>query len=495
MSIILVLWLVGITLATIVLCLAKVVKPFESWRRLIGEMSAGMLLATLPFLFFGGLDWLWLALALLGHITLLILAFRLIIGRLPAEFLRHSTPTNSLIVLAYSWLAVTIGLFFAQLSAKILAAIMLVAVMVNIYLLVQALHGYRRYRVDKTANSELPTVSLCIPARNEDAVLTECLVAAIGSDYPKLEILVLDDCSQDRTSQLVRSFAHDGVQFIQGETPAQGWLGKNQAQEVLAQHANGEIVIFMGVDTRLSPQSISRVVAYLQHYKLDMLSVLAQRVDGLRESTVLAQLRYYWQIMLPMTHYRVPVSSQLWLIKRKTLQSLGGFAAVRHKIVPEGSFARRLHTAGSYRFVISDAAVGLSTVKKWSSQLESALRLLYPTYKRQPYIALGGSLYLLIQLLAPLALIISIVAGHYGGLFWLGLAGTIIWWLSYAFYISRTMPEYWPVHVVLALISWPILVLQELILSIISMLRYEFSDVNWKDRNVCYPVIHPPTND
>lgn len=493
MNSILVLWLVGITLAAITLCLATILKSLESWRRLIGESSVGMLLASLPFLLFGNLDWLWLGLTLMGHFTLLILAFRLIVGRLPVEFLRRSTPSNSLIILGYCWLVTIIGLFFTDTPARILAAVVLVVTIFNLYLFVQALIGYQRYQVDKVSyQGELPTVSLCIPARNEDHALTECLEMALASDYPKLEILVLDDCSQDKTSQLVRSFAHDGVQFIQGETPAQGWLGKNQAQEALAKQANGEIVIFMGVDTRLSPQSISRLVSYMQHYKLEMLSVLAQRLDGLRESTLLAQLRYYWQIMLPMRSFRVPVSSQLWLIKRKTLQNLGGFAAVRHKIVPEGSFARRLHSTGRYRFVISDSQVGLSTTKKWSSQLETGIRLLYPTYKRQPYIALGASLYLLAQLLAPAVVITSLTMNRYGGLFFLGLAGSLLWWLSYVYYIRRVLPEYWQAHCVLALFIWPLLVLQELTLGIISMLRYEFSDVNWKGRNVCYPVIHPP---
>jgi hypothetical protein len=54
------------------------------------------------------------------------------------------------------------------------------------------------------------------------------------------------------------------------------------------------------------------------------------------------------------------------------------------------------------------------------------------------------------------------------------------------------MPEYWQAHCVLAVVVWPLLIVQELIVGIVSMLRYEFSDVNWKGRNVCYPVIHPP---
>src|SRR4029077_9013676 len=63
-------------------------------------------------------------------------------------------------------------------------------------------------KIDET---DLPTVTVAIPARNEDAQLDQCLQSLLAGDYPKLEIIVLDDCSQDRTSEIIRRFAHDGV--------------------------------------------------------------------------------------------------------------------------------------------------------------------------------------------------------------------------------------------------------------------------------------------
>lgn len=48
----------------------------------------------------------------------------------------------------------------------------------------------------------LPTVTIAIPARNETEALAECLEQWIASTYPKLEILVLDDCSRTKRAQL-----------------------------------------------------------------------------------------------------------------------------------------------------------------------------------------------------------------------------------------------------------------------------------------------------
>jgi hypothetical protein len=56
--------------------------------------------------------------------------------------------------------------------------------------------------------------------------------------------------------------------------------------------------------------------------------------------------------------------------------------------------------------------------------------------------------------------------------------------------IVRTHSFTWPV----TLLLMPVSLLQELVLLIASMLAYEFGDVNWKGRNVCYPVIERSTS-
>ncbi|HEY5695544.1 MAG TPA: glycosyltransferase, partial [Candidatus Saccharimonadales bacterium] len=45
--------------------------------------------------------------------------------------------------------------------------------------------------------SELPTVSVCIPARNERHAMTQCLERVLASTYQKLEVIVFDDSSDD----------------------------------------------------------------------------------------------------------------------------------------------------------------------------------------------------------------------------------------------------------------------------------------------------------
>src|SRR5665648_287743 len=116
----------------------------------------------------------------------------------------------------------------------------------------------KQFRVPTTINSstDLPTVSVCVPARNETHAMTRCLEAVLASDYEKLEVIVLDDSSVDDTSVLIKSFAHEGVRFVSGETLPTGWLGKNHALHGLQNEASGSILLFIDVDTHISPTTI-----------------------------------------------------------------------------------------------------------------------------------------------------------------------------------------------------------------------------------------------
>ena len=489
------LWLVPTILAGKLLYAVGMSARLWQRHRLIGELAAGLLLASAPFLFVSEFSLITQLLLLGIEAGLLIVAARLVFGRLDPAFLRPSTKFNSLVavvlllIVLVGWITVNVWKIQPT-GSQLLTVIMGLGCVVGVIFLYQVTWTLKHYRLRKINQDlklrDLPTVSLLIPARNETHALTNCLMAAVASDYPKLEILVLDDCSQDTTPELIRAFAHDGVRFISGDVPAEGWLGRNQAMRTLAEQASGEYSIFADVDTHVSPQSITKLITYALSNNATMVSVLPQRRDGLHIATTCQQLRYFWQVALPITRRRVPVASQCWLIKADALHHLGGFGAVRQKIVPESSFARRLFGIDMYRFIIANSELGITTAKRWSSQNETAIRFLYPTFHRQPFYILCGFVGLVLFVLLPcvLAVVLAILQ-QFDALFWISVCPAALLFASYALVVARTHPKTWP----LTLVCLPFSLLQESLLLILSMLLYEFGEVNWKGRNVCYPVI------
>ncbi|MEN3188913.1 MAG: glycosyltransferase, partial [Atribacterota bacterium] len=75
--------------------------------------------------------------------------------------------------------------------------------------------------------SEKPLVSILIPARNEERTITRCLQSILAQDYPRFEVLVWDDCSTDKTREILYTIQDRRFRWIAGSEPPPGWLGKS----------------------------------------------------------------------------------------------------------------------------------------------------------------------------------------------------------------------------------------------------------------------------
>lgn len=333
-----------------------------------------------------------------------------------------------------------------------------------------------RVRALPEVSKEVPSVSVCIPARNEMHALAMCLERVLASDYEKLEILVFDDSSVDDTSVLIKSFAHEGVRFVPGTHLPEGWLGKNHALEVLAREASGKLIVFMDVDTLVEPDTVSKLVAIFQAKDTEMISVLPMRRDSGRASVLFGTLRYFWQLVAPGAHYPA-TSSAFWMIRRATLlEKLGGLLPFSSSVEPEAHIARRL--GDKYHAFISGADLGVSFEKKWDSQCETSKRLLYPQF--------GGawwSVFLGFTVLAVLNLPAVLVVSGLGAwtlLHTLSLVILVAFMLLYGLYLTRMWATGWW----LGMLLWPYAIFQEMILFILSVYSYAANKVTWKGRSV-----------
>ena len=329
---------------------------------------------------------------------------------------------------------------------------------------------------------EKPSVSIVIPARNEDHAMTDCLQSALASTYPKVEFIVLDDSSGDKTSSLIKAFAQDGVRFIEGHEVPSGWLGKNYALHRLVNEASGTYVLFMDVDTRLAPDSLEQLVAYAEQEKATMVSVMPRRQDGFRIGTIFSPLRYFWEIIFH-TPAKPAVASSAWLVHRETfMQTFTGFETMKDVVQPESKVAAALAETNAYRFLMSTPALGISYSKRWSSQLETSIRLIYPLLGGRVSHALIAMLDMLI-VLSPLVIFAS--AGFVGwnihhaiaGVLWTGFA------VLYGVYARRVWQRGW----LFGAFFWDVVLVQEFILVALSTIRYKTNRVTWKGRRVPLP--------
>jgi cellulose synthase/poly-beta-1,6-N-acetylglucosamine synthase-like glycosyltransferase/peptidoglycan/xylan/chitin deacetylase (PgdA/CDA1 family) len=102
-------------------------------------------------------------------------------------------------------------------------------------------------------------VSVLIPAYNEEKVIAKTVERILESDYRQLEIVVVDDGSQDNTSAVLRArFDNDPRVSLVRVTNG----GKAKALNVGLAHAKGDIVVALDADTQFATDTISRLVRW-----------------------------------------------------------------------------------------------------------------------------------------------------------------------------------------------------------------------------------------
>jgi hypothetical protein len=351
--------------------------------------------------------------------------------------------------------------------------------------------------VTHTQTKQLPTVTVAVAARNESESLVTCLESIISSDYPKLEILVLDDCSQNRrTSDIIRSFAHAGVRFVPGKEPAINWLARNSAYDKLATEANGDLIIFCSTSVRMQPDSIRLMVDYATARHKNMLSVLPTITDNnpatkrpkRNQPGIFAIVQVAWELLLPRRlMHRPPVSSTLWLIRRKALQDAGGFAAVSRMVSPEAYFAKATSEGDGYSFMPGGGRFGASMVDYDNDGRTRSIRTAYPSLHRRPEMVAFTSMSMVAIGVMPFVQVAAIW-GEAGGhaIAFVSLMACFVLVAAYSQVVSLTRSRSTPTDALL----FPITVLIAVATHHYSMYKYDFSEVVWKQRNICIPVMH-----
>ena len=138
----------------------------------------------------------------------------------------------------------------------------------------------------------LPSLSIIVPAHNEERMIRAKLQNLLSQDYPpdKLEILVGDDGSTDATAGIVRDFQHRGIRLFNSEIRR----GKSAVQNQLVARANGEILVFTDADCLL-PTNALRVI--VEHFAADDVALVTNCATILNndETGIVKGEGLYWK--------------------------------------------------------------------------------------------------------------------------------------------------------------------------------------------------------
>lgn len=244
-------------------------------------------------------------------------------------------------------------------------------------------------------------------------------MAALASRGVDLEVVVLDDQSEDRTAAIVREVAaRDPRVRLETAPPLPaGWCGKQHACAVLAGHARNPVLAFVDADVRLAPAGLARSAAFLEASGADLVSGFPrQKTVTFLERLLLPLIHFVLLGFLPvgrMRKTRHPAygagCGQLFLVRREGYERAGGHAAIRTSLHDGIMLPRAFRRAGlaTDLFDATDVAscrMYRSAAEVWRGLGKNATEGLASPGK----IVVFTALFLLGQVLPPVLLLLAL---------------------------------------------------------------------------------------
>ncbi len=222
-----------------------------------------------------------------------------------------------------------------------LAVVAAIDLAISGYFALQFFLGGRTLRnlsdIAPLAGSSVPKLSVIVAARNEERNIEPALQSLLRLDYEQLEIIVVNDRSDDRTGEILARMVlnQPRLRVLHITELPPGWLGKNYALDRGAAEATGEFLLFTDADIFMDPSVPRRAVAYALDHNLDHLAAFFRVVmpSWLLESFVILFSIYFfayfkpWKVRDPNSPAHVGVGG-FNLLRAEVYQRIGTHRAI-----------------------------------------------------------------------------------------------------------------------------------------------------------------------
>jgi len=205
------------------------------------------------------------------------------------------------------------------------------------------------------ADVDCPRISLLFAARDEEKKLPGALATLVAQDYPHLEIVAVDDRSNDATSKILDEFAanHPQLRVVHVHELPPGWLGKPHALQKAYEASSGEWLVFTDADVRFKPDALRRVVHLVRERGLDHLSLLGD-VDrsGFWDTVLITFFGMGFQLATDLYQVSNPNSrayvgvGAFQMVKRSAYEAVGGHRRLAMEVIDDMKLGKLLKQGG-----------------------------------------------------------------------------------------------------------------------------------------------------
>ncbi len=232
----------------------------------------------------------------------------------------------------------------------------------NLYIL-------RRKNYPKIPDSDLPFVSVLIPARNEEHNISQIVNSLLVQDYPSYEVIVLNDNSEDKTGELLMEIqrSHPELKILSGKPLKKGWTGKCFACKQLYDASTGEYILFTDADTLHNSNSLRDSITIALNRNADMVTLFPKMtMVTFAEKLIMPMLWFTVMLLLPFyfvdkkgfVKFSIGIGPFM-LFKKSAYAAIGGHDSVKNAIVEDVWLARKIKEHGM-QLIVEDGQHMLS---------------------------------------------------------------------------------------------------------------------------------------
>ncbi len=203
-----------------------------------------------------------------------------------------------------------------------------------------------------------PSVSVIVPARNEEADIEQTLRQLLLLDYENYEVIAVNDRSTDRTGEIMdqvaaKPDAKNRIKVIHVTELPPGWLGKTHAMWEAGKLAKGEWLLFTDADVLFKPESVRRALAYAEAEPADHLVLFPRMImkrPGERMMIAFFQSLFAfghrpWKVADPKTDDHIGVGA-FNLVRRSAYDAVGTYARLRMEVLDDMKLGKVVKKAG-----------------------------------------------------------------------------------------------------------------------------------------------------
>ncbi len=265
-------------------------------------------------------------------------------------------------------------LFYVQIAFWVLLLLLIHCYLLFTVTLPFVSELFKRRKKNLDVSDELPTVSILISAFNEEAVIERKIHNILEIDYPKekLEVLIGDDGSADRTAEIVARYADQGITLVKAPKNA----GKAAMLNRLNGIAKNDILLLCDANTMFFPNVVRKLVQPFKDEKIGcacghlILSDKSGSVLGRGESS-------YWDLESEIKKFEgildrlIGGNGALYAIRRKLYTEL----PVKKSVMDDFFIATKVLQKGFFCTFVPSAIGTEQTSKESSGEFRRKVRI------------------------------------------------------------------------------------------------------------------------